>query len=555
VLLQAINSYFQLIVDEVIDGKGDLLKFAGDAVFIEWKASRECDLESCVELAVNCAAKIISRCADFSVLANGGNKNSSYLVTSQAAQVDTLNVHCGIGAGQMVGVHVGDNKSRREYLLLGQPITQATVATDFATVGEVAVSPEAYRILSRVCDFTGKAAASDGVTPTVVATRHDFCFSSRTKLVTHQPKIVNDISRGVTSLVEGMEIEALKIYRMKMTLYVHPVVVDNDLAAVDNFKSVKVKKVDRCAQERHREEAEIRNVYTIFVKPLVETSVSDDEAVNSKMYSTLNDIMNLASREIERFHGHLRQFIVDDKGKLCHQEFAVQIDSFIPPDMISHDQYFVVGLVMIITFGLRGTTIPNMVSQRALPATIAIHHALKMELGIDSKVGATIGEAYCGVVGGVKRHEYAVLGPSVNLAARLMASSMNPGILVDNHVRMMANRSYGFNALPPVVAKGYSDPVPTFEPLSTLERNWGKILPNFAGRKEEIQKIMKISTDMLRPRTPCRFVAVESKSGMGKSSMVAHALEHVKRTITPNKYGLTVIKNVSKESDTLVPFG
>lgn len=338
--LQAINSYFQLIVDEVIDGKGDLLKFAGDAVFIEWKACRECNLEDCVESAVNCAAKIISRCADFSVLANGANKNSSYLVTSQAVQVDTLNVHCGIGAGQMVGVHVGDNKSRREYLLLGQPITQATIATDFATLGEVAISPEAHRILSRVCDFRRDAEFSDGETPTVVATRHEFKFSSRQKLGTHQPKIVNDISRGVTIHVEGLEVEALRKYRRMMTLYVHPVVVDNDLAAVGNFKSVKVKKVDRSDQEhqeRHREEAEIRNVFTIFVKPLIETRISDDETVNLKMYSVLNDIMNLSSREIERFHGHLRQFIVDDKGTLRIDEFAVQFISVVPSKLISHE--------------------------------------------------------------------------------------------------------------------------------------------------------------------------------------------------------------------------
>jgi hypothetical protein len=216
---------------------------------------------------------------------------------------------------------------------------------------------------------------------------------------------------------------------------------------------------------------------------------------------------------------------------------------------------FPTGLVMIITFGLRGTTIPNMVSQRALPATIAIHNSLKLELGIDSRIGATIGEAYCGVVGGVKRHEYAVLGPSVNLAARLMASKINPGILVDNRVRMMANRSYAFNALPPVVAKGYNEPVPIFEPLSTLERYWGRVVANFVGRKSEIKTIMQFSSDMLRSQSPCRFVLLEGKSGMGKSTVIAHSIEHVRRSFSPKKNRLVVIKNVSKESDSLVPFG
>ena len=524
-MYQAINAYFQLIVNVVLDHKGDLLKFAGDAVFIEWKATVDVNLETCVESAVKCGAEIISRCADFSVLENGANLDSGCLVTtSAAAKVDTLNVHCGVGAGQMVGVHVGDHQLRREYLLLGQPIQQATVATDFANLGEVAVSPEAHALLTRVCHLDRDVGRISGRTPVVLADRSHLKFCSRTRMGMHQPKIVNSVSRGVTKHVEGLETQDLKKYRRMMSLYVHPVVVDNDLAAADNLK--RIKKIQKSAQERHREEAEIRNVYVMFVNPILETKVTKNEKANREMYKTLNDIMNLSSREINRYCGHLRQFIVDDKG-----------------------------LVMIITFGLRGTTIPNLVAQRALPATISIHNAIQSELGVKCKVGATIGEAYCGVVGGVKRHEYAVLGPSVNLAARLMASKMNPGILVDNNVRMLAHRSFGFNALPPVTAKGYAEPVPIFEPLSPLERSWGKLQPNFVGRKDEILQIMGMARDMVLKESPSRLVIVQGKSGMGKSTMVAHTIEHIRKLMGANKHRLIVTKNVSKESDALIPFG
>lgn len=178
-----------------------------------------------------------------------------------------------------------------------------------------------------------------------------------------------------------------------------------------------------------------------------------------------------------------------------------------------------------------------------------------MELGIQSKIGATFGEVYCGIVGGVKRHEYAVLGPSVNLAARLMTSKKNPGILVDNMVRMLASRSYGFNALSPVIAKGYSEPVPIFEPLSPLERTWGRILPNFVGRKEEIMKIMEMARAMVLSESPSKLVIVEGRSGMGKTTMVAHSIEHIRKLMSSNKHRLIVTKSVSKESDGLVPFG
>jgi hypothetical protein len=294
-----------------MEGKGDLLKFAGDAVFVEWKATSTNNLESCVEQATSCAAKIITRCSDFSVFSNGASGGASSIASSLAAKVESLNVHCGIGAGHMVGVHVGDHKLRREYLLLGQPIQQATVATDYAKLGEVALSPEALALLGRVCDLDLALLKIDGKNPTVAATRSQQMFTLKQRIGVHQPKIVNELSRGVTTHVEGLEVEALRKYRTKMSLYVHPVVVGNDIATHDNFKSTLQK---RTAQERHREEAEIRNVYVIFVNPIIETRITKNEKANRQMYKQLNDIMNLTSRELERFSGHLRQFIVDDKG-------------------------------------------------------------------------------------------------------------------------------------------------------------------------------------------------------------------------------------------------
>ena len=76
-------------------------------------------------------------------------------------------------------------------------------------------------------------------------------------------------------------------------------------------------------------------------------------------------------------------------------------------------------------------------SERVLPACRAIHYTLQNDLGVDNYVGATLGKAYCGVVGGVKRHEFAVLGPSVNLSARLLSMPNHPGILIDEVVDFM----------------------------------------------------------------------------------------------------------------------
>lgn len=60
---------------------------------------------------------------------------------------------------------------------------------------------------------------------------------------------------------------------------------------------------------------------------------------------------------------------------------------------------------------MRASTLPSTgrVPKNALPATMALHLALKEELNMDNRIGATYGKVYCGVVGGVNRHEFAVM--------------------------------------------------------------------------------------------------------------------------------------------------
>ena len=219
------------------------------------------------------------------------------------------------------------------------------------------------------------------------------------------------------------------------------------------------------------------------------------------------------------------------------------------------------------------------VAERALPATILIHRVLYSELGVQSRIGATVGKTYCGVVGGVKRHEYAVLGPSVNLAARLMASPKNPGILVDENVRMLANQTFGFAALAPVIAKGYVDPVPIFEPLNTLERGWGKAKTNFVGRRVEVLKLVNVARAMANANLPARMMLFNGESGMGKVSLccvkhgnsefsailaanslfvktatVVHGIEQIRKIMQSSRRRLIITKHVSKDCDQLVPF-
>lgn len=127
----------------MINYGGDILKYAGDAIFAEWQVCDGSDakeksrsqyrrekvcgarnlltsLQGCVSVAAQCGAKIVATCSHYPVFAQVTSPGADL---KQGAQVGTLNVHCGLGAGEVAAVHVGDD-SRRELLLIGDPIDQ-----------------------------------------------------------------------------------------------------------------------------------------------------------------------------------------------------------------------------------------------------------------------------------------------------------------------------------------------------------------------------------------------------------------------------------------------
>ena len=175
-LSKVINAYFDMIVSEVIQHGGDILKFAGDAFFAEWSVNQEEDeddddtngdndsaaatttnpladlnaslmefawddnstsdnipkISTCAMRAARCAQAIVSKYSDYHVTTSPNAANTSS--DTQAM----LNVHCGLGVGSLVGLHVGDYKEdqhedhatvemRREFLILGDPIDQVGV--------------------------------------------------------------------------------------------------------------------------------------------------------------------------------------------------------------------------------------------------------------------------------------------------------------------------------------------------------------------------------------------------------------------------------------------
>ena len=103
----------------------------------------------------------------------------------------------------------------------------------------------------------------------------------------------------------------------------------------------------------------------MFINANIKVVVTDDEERDIKLFELLQMIMPVTCHELHQRKGQLRHFIIDDKG-----------------------------IVLIRTFGLRGSTFPNMIPNYAIPATFPIHERLKTELEVENTIRATAGKFY-----------------------------------------------------------------------------------------------------------------------------------------------------------------
>lgn len=200
-----------------------------------------------------------------------------------------------------------------------------------------------------------------------------------------------------------------------------------------------------------KEGVTIKNCFSLESFDFLERSeaeINADDAIVCRVQSC----MRILTSSLSEKGGQLRQFIVDDKGTVC-----------------------------IGTFGLRGSTTDDNAAA-AISAANAIIKRVS-DIGLSASIGVTSGKAYCGLVGSPARHEYAVMGPSTNLSARLMCKAPPNDAICDVETRKR-DRTHTFVVLSEVTAKGYSQPVQTFKPLQTeftLEEQQMKAVVEYAG--------------------------------------------------------------------------
>ena len=139
--------------------------------------------------------------------------------------------------------------------------------------------------------------------------------------------------------------------------------------------------------------------------------------------------------------------------------------------------------------------------------------------GHEVRVGITTGNVYAGSVGNGQRCEYTFYGTSVNMAARLMTSPANEGVLVDEQTYLDSREQVRTVALPPIRVKGRDAPMRVYRPQRGQASSTHRTAPGgVQGRKAE-QRRLQARVEAVS-KGAGGFVLVEGEAGMGKTALL-----------------------------------
>ncbi|MBL7814093.1 MAG: tetratricopeptide repeat protein [Saprospiraceae bacterium] len=156
---------------------------------------------------------------------------------------------------------------------------------------------------------------------------------------------------------------------------------------------------------------------------------------------------------------------------------------------------------------------------RALECILAIKDELshlQVHRSFKFRAGVTSGVAYAGMIGGMERCQYAVVGSRVNLAARLALQANWNETLVDKHV--LHAKTFDFQEKGNLRYKGFSEKVPTFKLLKKKMEERPFFIGDMIGRDTELHHLVELTASTLTNKS-AGIAYIWGEPGIGKSRL------------------------------------
>jgi adenylate cyclase len=250
--------------------------------------------------------------------------------------------------------------------------------------------------------------------------------------------------------------------------------------------------------------AEFRNVTIVDVN-LVGLSFRDT------FVDTLQATVLEIQRAAHRFDGFVLKTIMDDKG------FSMSLAFGLP--RLAHEDD----------------------PQRGIEAALTISRELGAA-GVRTSIGIASGKLFCGDYGGRERREYCLMGPAINMAARLMELAAG-GVLCDAATAEAVHDRVNFSVLPSQRVKGNDALVRAFRPMTVSQAHHDHRGSDIIHRESERRKLQ----DALQSDHGGAIV-VQGEPGIGKSVLLDDFAEFARTR------GLRLLRGFATSIDKRTPY-
>lgn len=263
---------------------------------------------------------------------------------------------------------------------------------------------------------------------------------------------------------------------------------------------------------------ELRPVAIVFVGL---HDLDDIDPRDSTLLRLMNEAFKTLSRITHACNGAVRDMLFDDKG--C---------------------------VFISVFGAH--------SHEVNPCFDATVSAMRMESALKDlqlvrfSLGVSFGECFCGEVGPSMRSDYVVMGPEVNLAARLMGKAPNRSTLVSKRIFTHSKSFIHFQKSKEIQVKGKDGFFHAYIPLTRIERQNVEITEPqqpfiiMPSRQKSMNSLMEVKTQSMEGKPTIAFVS--GGPFLGKTRLI----DEVAGKATSN--GFRIFKSFRTSLDSFTSF-
>eukprot|EP00736_Rhodelphis_marinus_P006133 Rmarinus@m.26155 len=460
-----LNKYFSQMIALINSFGGDIVKFAGDALFVLWWHERYGAVHKQLSLALRCGLMLLKELDNFEI----------------NPQVQ-FRIHIAVNTGKATGMHVGGVGGRYEYILTGSFLHELGPLIDFAKAGEIAVSRAGWELLQT-------ESANNGISSM-------FEVDSN-RVVPEDDERGGSVSAApVGYIITGTSYDGFPsvLPMSSMSMGAH---------CTENLRSY----VPKAVLEWYDAGgsgwlAENRRITVVFCSVPI---------LPAKEWLVAQKLTMAAQSLLQKYEGTLRQILCDDKGTVIIAGFGV------PP--YAHGRANIIDATRALMYAMDLEPVITQILQK---------NSSVFGGSFRASVGVATGEnVYCGNVGSQVRCEYCMLGDAVNLSARLMAlaGKRDVGVLCDMTTRNFAGDSVEFREEAPAKVKGKDYMIEVFRPLKVAQ-NVSRKQQAFAarwhemvGRVEEIKLFRTILNEYKESGDPS-VCTVVGAYGVGKSRLL-----------------------------------